>query len=164
MQLWQPLPKTVWAMPLPASERFFNRRRFALWRCLAWRSRQHCCRNLHFLFGTLHFHGQQLEPCGLFQSESWKAVQRIYRKIDDIKEVDELKAHYNGNLVTLDVVVIVNGTMSVLESYRLGEKIESLMLKNFGIIDTDVSFIPDSASDENEHKNRIRRNRNRFWS
>lgn len=52
--------------------------------------------------------------------------------------------------------------MSVLESYRLGEKIESLMLKNFGIIDTDVSFIPDSASDENEHKNRIRRNRNRF--
>lgn len=26
------------------------------------------------------------------------------------------------------------------------------MLKNFGIIDTDVSFIPDSASDENEHK------------
>ena len=82
--------------------------------------------------------------------------------IDGIKEVDELKAHYNGNLITLDVVVIVDGTMSVLESYRLGEKIESLMLKNFGIIDTDVSFIPDSASDENEHKNRIRRNRNRF--
>ena len=33
-------------------------------------SRQHRCRNLHFLFGTLHFHGQQLESCGLFRSES----------------------------------------------------------------------------------------------
>ncbi len=97
-----------------------------------------------------------------FNPKAEKQFREYIEKIDDIKEVDELKAHYNGNLVTLDVVVIIDGTMSVLESYRLGEKIESLMLKNFGIIDTDVSFIPDSASDENEHKNRIRRNRNRF--
>lgn len=115
-----------------------------------------------FYSGLCIFTDSSLNLADYFNPQAEKQFREYIEKIDDIKEVDELKAHYNGNLVTLDVVVIVDGTMSVLESYRLGEKIESLMLKNFGIIDTDVSFIPDSASDENEHKNRIRRNRNRF--
>lgn len=115
-----------------------------------------------FYSGLCIFTDSSLNLADYFNPKAEKQFREYIEKIDDIKEVDELKAHYNGNLVTLDVVVIVDGTMSVLESYRLGEKIESLMLKNFGIIDTDVSFIPDSASDENEHKNRIRRNRNRF--
>ena len=75
-----------------------------------------------FYSGLCSFHGQQLESCGLFDPKAEKQFREYIEKIDDIKEVDELKAHYNGNLVTLDVTVIVDGTMSVLESYRLRRK------------------------------------------
>lgn len=146
-------------MPLPASERFFQSAVLFAWLDGA----ASIVVGIYIFYsGLCIFTDSSLNLADYFNPKAEKQFREYIEKIDDIKEVDELKAHYNGNLITLDVVVIVDGTMSVLESYRLGEKIESLMLKNFGIIDTDVSFIPDSASDENEHKNRIRRNRNRF--
>lgn len=69
--------------------------------------------------------------------------QAFLQTIPQIKEVDELKAHYNGNVVTLDVVVVVDAEMSVLDSYRLAEYIEEQMHNHFSIMDVDVSFIPD---------------------
>ena len=32
--------------------------------------------------------------------------------------------------------------MTILESYQLSEKIERTLRKKFGIVDTDISFIP----------------------
>ena len=36
--------------------------------------------------------------------------------------------------------------MTVLESYQLSEKIERMLRKQFGIIDVDISFMPDPHS------------------
>lgn len=64
--------------------------------------------------------------------EQWPAVQ----------QVDDIKAHYNGNMVTLDVIIAVDAEMRVKDSYRLGEEIEAQMRRQFGIVDTDVMVIP----------------------
>ncbi|MEE6634630.1 cation diffusion facilitator family transporter [Limosilactobacillus pontis] len=78
-----------------------------------------------------------------------KAEQQYYDAIRNVKKVHqivELKAHYNGNVVSLDATLIVNGKMTVLESYQLSEKIERMLRKEFGIIDVDISFMPDPHS------------------
>lgn len=56
----------------------------------------------------------------------------------------ELKAHYNGNVVTLDLVIAVDAHMEVQDSYQLGEEIEAVMRQQFGIVDTDVMVVPAS--------------------
>ena len=63
-----------------------------------------------------------------------------------IQYVAELKAHYNGNLVTLDATLVVDSKMTVLESFQLSERIEQMLRERFGIIDADISFIPDPRS------------------
>ena len=64
--------------------------------------------------------------------ETWPEVVRIA----------DLNAHYNGNMVTLDIIIAVDAHMEVKDSYRLGEKIEAQMRREFGIVDTDVMAIP----------------------
>lgn len=63
-----------------------------------------------------------------------------------IQYIAELKAHYNGNLVTLDATLVVDSKMTVLESFQLSERIEQMLRERFGIIDADISFIPDPRS------------------
>lgn len=79
-----------------------------------------------------------------FDPKTEAEFRREISQLPEVHAIEELKAHYNGNLVTLDVVVVVAADMSVLDSYRLGEYIERMMGRKFGIIDTDVSFIPDT--------------------
>lgn len=59
-----------------------------------------------------------------------------------VQQVMELKAHYNGNVVTLDLVIAVDAHMEVQDSYQLGEEIEAAMRQQFGIVDTDVMAVP----------------------
>ncbi|MGO2913911.1 MAG: cation diffusion facilitator family transporter [Lactiplantibacillus plantarum] len=59
-----------------------------------------------------------------------------------VQQVMELKAHYNGNVVTLDLVIAVDAHMEVRDSYQLGEEIEAAMRQQFGIVDTDVMVAP----------------------
>ncbi|WP_274706365.1 cation transporter dimerization domain-containing protein [Fructilactobacillus myrtifloralis] len=61
--------------------------------------------------------------------------------------VPKLKSHYKGNLVTLNVAVVIDGDKKVSESFKIAEAIEAMMKTKFVIIDTDVSFIPDSVID-----------------
>ena len=58
----------------------------------------------------------------------------------------QYQAHYNGNVVSLDATVLVDAKMTILESYQLSEKIERTLRKKFGIVDTDISFIPDPGT------------------
>lgn len=75
-----------------------------------------------------------------------KEYRETILKLPQIVRVVELKAHYNGNVVTLDASLMVNGKMTILKSFQLSEHIENLMREKFGIIDTDISFVPDPKS------------------
>lgn len=89
-----------------------------------------------------------------FDPKTEAEFREVISDLPEVKSVSELQAHYNGNLITLDVVVVVDSNMSVLESYRLGEGIERMMSHRFGIIDTDVSFIPDKGIKRKKGKQR----------
>jgi len=54
----------------------------------------------------------------------------------------ELKAHYNGNVVTVDTTIAVDAHMEVQDSYRLSEDIEGTLRRKFGIVDTSVMVVP----------------------
>lgn len=59
-----------------------------------------------------------------------------------VNEVLELKAHYNGNVVTVDTTIAVDAHMEVQDSYRLSENIEGALRRQFGIVDTSVMVVP----------------------
>ena len=92
--------------------------------------------------GTNIFWESSLNLADYFDPEAEALYRQVLTEFPEIVEVDELKAHYNGNIITLDLVLMVAPDMTVLESYQLAEAIEQLMMRRFGIIDTDVSFIP----------------------
>lgn len=92
--------------------------------------------------GISIFWESSLNLADYFDPEAETQYRQVLATFPEIIEVDELKAHYNGNIITLDLVLVVDSQMTVLSSYQLAEKIEQLMMHRFGIIDTDVSFIP----------------------
>jgi len=74
-----------------------------------------------------------------------KLEAKFKKTIEDwpeVKSVEELNAHYNGNMVTLDIIIAVDAHMEVKDSYLLGEGIEAQMRRQFGVVDTDVMVVP----------------------
>ncbi|GEK29681.1 cation diffusion facilitator family transporter [Furfurilactobacillus siliginis] len=66
--------------------------------------------------------------------------------VPGVRSVVELKAHYSGNLVTLEVTIFVDAMITTLASYEIGEQIERRMRHQFGVIDTSVATVPDPAT------------------
>ncbi|MCH3921424.1 cation diffusion facilitator family transporter [Limosilactobacillus sp.] len=96
--------------------------------------------------GLKIFFETSLNLADYFDPAAEKQYAEAIGKVKHVRRVVELKAHYNGNVVSLDATLIVNGKMTVLESYQLSEEIERMMRKKFGIIDVDISFMPDPHS------------------
>lgn len=93
--------------------------------------------------GMKIFFDTSLNLADYFDPKAEEAYRQAILDIHKIHDIVELKAHYNGNVVTLDATILVNAKMTILESYQLSEKIERTLRKKFGIVDTDISFIPD---------------------
>lgn len=109
--------------------------------------------------GIKIFLESSLNLADYFDPQAEEQFRQIIAALPDVKKVNELKAHYSGNMVTLDAVITVDANMNVLQSYQLSEHIENLMRYQFGIIDTDISFIPDEATitkDTLKHAQRYR--------
>ncbi|MCR1901473.1 cation diffusion facilitator family transporter [Ligilactobacillus apodemi] len=109
--------------------------------------------------GARIFIESSLNLADYFDPQAEDDFRQTIKNIHGVTAVDELKAHYNGNLVTVDVVIVVDANMNVLESYNLAEHIESIMRVKFGVIDTDVSFLPDTKTITSSTQKRLLRNR-----
>ncbi|MBD8087843.1 cation transporter [Limosilactobacillus sp. c11Ua_112_M] len=92
--------------------------------------------------GLKIFFQTSLNLVDYFDPKAEREYKQAILKVKKVKNVAELKAHYNGNVVSLDATVLVDAKMTILESYQLSEKIERTLRKKFGIVDTDISFIP----------------------
>lgn len=118
---------------------------------------------LFILYSGLRiFFESSLNLADYFDPEAEAQFRDVIAALPDVKHVNELKAHYSGNMVTLDAVITVDANMNVLESYHLSEHIENLMRYHFGIIDTDISFIPDEDTITKETLRRTHRNKERL--
>ncbi|WDT64622.1 cation diffusion facilitator family transporter [Companilactobacillus crustorum] len=92
--------------------------------------------------GIRIFRESSLNLADYFDPEAEKQFKQAIEQWSEVIRVEELNAHYSGNMVTLDIVIAVDPHMEVKDSYRLGEEIESQMLHHFGIVDTDVVAVP----------------------
>ncbi|WP_125680853.1 cation diffusion facilitator family transporter [Levilactobacillus yonginensis] len=92
--------------------------------------------------GVRIFRESSLNLADYFDPEVEDKFRQAVNEFEAVQEVAELKAHYNGNVVTLDLVIVVDPHMEVRDSYQLGEEIEARMRRQFGIVDTDVMAIP----------------------
>ncbi|MFC6207265.1 cation diffusion facilitator family transporter [Levilactobacillus tongjiangensis] len=92
--------------------------------------------------GVRIFRESSLNLADYFDPEVEDKFRQAVNEFAAVQEVAELKAHYNGNVVTLDLVIVVDPHMEVRDSYQLGEEIEARMRRQFGIVDTDVMAIP----------------------
>lgn len=92
--------------------------------------------------GVRIFRESSLNLADYFDPEVEDKFRKAVNEFEAVQEVAELKAHYNGNVVTLDLVIVVDPHMEVRDSYQLGEEIEARMRHQFGIVDTDVMAIP----------------------
>ncbi|WP_203640525.1 cation diffusion facilitator family transporter [Levilactobacillus andaensis] len=92
--------------------------------------------------GIRIFRESSLNLADYFDPQVEQEFGKAIAEFTAVDQVLELKAHYNGNVVTLDVVIAVDPHMEVQDSYRLGEEIEAVMRRRFGIVDTDVMAVP----------------------
>jgi cation diffusion facilitator family transporter len=92
--------------------------------------------------GIKIFRESSLNLADYFDPEVEGQFKQSIEEFPEVKEVEELNAHYNGNVVTLDIIIGVDPHMEVRDSYLLGERIESKMRRQFGIVDTDVMAVP----------------------
>lgn len=92
--------------------------------------------------GIKIFRESSLNLADYFDPQAEAQFKKAIEEFSEVKEVEELNAHYNGNMVTLDIIIGVDTHMEVKDSYRLGEEIEAQMRRQFGIVDTDVMAVP----------------------
>ena len=94
--------------------------------------------------GIKIFRESSLNLADYFDPQVEDRFRQAAEDFPEVERVLELKAHYNGNVVTLELVIAVDPHMEVQDSYRLGEEIETAMRLQFGIVDTDVMAVPAS--------------------
>ncbi|QMU08718.1 cation diffusion facilitator family transporter [Levilactobacillus suantsaii] len=94
------------------------------------------------LAGIKIFRESSLNLADYFDPQAEKQFRIAIDQWPQVIAIRDLKAHYNGNMVTLDVIIAVDAHMEVQDSYRLGEKIEAQMRRQFDIVATDVMVIP----------------------
>ncbi|GEO75065.1 Co Zn Cd cation transporter [Levilactobacillus namurensis DSM 19117] len=93
--------------------------------------------------GVKIFRESSLNLADYFDPQEEATFKQVIAQWPGVRDVAAIKAHYNGNMVTLDVIIAVDPEMRVQDSYRLGEAIEEQMRRQFGIVDTDVMAVPD---------------------
>lgn len=100
--------------------------------------------------GLSIFRESSLNLADYFSPQAEQKYKNTILQLPQVDSIPKLKAHYNGNLVTLNVAIVIDSNMNVSDSFELAETIETLMKNKFGIIDTDVSFIPKPTPDINK--------------
>lgn len=92
--------------------------------------------------GIKIFRESSLNLADYFDPQVEEQFRKTAASFPGVKAVADLKAHYNGNVVTIDMVIAVDAHMEVQDSYRLGEEIEAAMRQEFGVVDTNVMAVP----------------------
>ncbi|GEO58111.1 cation diffusion facilitator family transporter [Companilactobacillus bobalius] len=92
--------------------------------------------------GIKIFKESSLNLADYFDPKAEMQFRKVIENNPQIKKVEDINAHYSGNMVTMDVIIAVDAHMEVKDSYRLGEEIEAQMRRQFGIVDTDVMVVP----------------------
>lgn len=93
--------------------------------------------------GFLIFRDSSLNLVDYFDPKVERDFANAIMVTENVNGVVNLKAHYSGDLVSVDVTIAVDPQMTVLTSDELSKQIKTVMMKKFGVVDTTVSVMPD---------------------
>ncbi|VDG24723.1 cobalt transporter [Lactobacillus ginsenosidimutans] [Lactiplantibacillus mudanjiangensis] len=78
-------------------------------------------------------------------------IKKTVEQLSEVCKVVELKGRYNGNVLLVDMIVMVDAKTSAFEVYQLNERIESELDAKFKVFDVSMQIVPDPESlDEND--------------
>ncbi|MQS89588.1 cation diffusion facilitator family transporter [Companilactobacillus mishanensis] len=60
-----------------------------------------------------------------------------------VHKVLDLRSHYSGNILVVDIFIMVAPDKTALELYKLNKHIENKLRNNFNVYDTTITVIPD---------------------
>lgn len=72
-----------------------------------------------------------------------KNMRQTVNNIDKVHRVVDLSSRYNGNLLIVDIFIMVDSKADAMSIYRLNEKIERKLHKKYNVYDVTVTIIPD---------------------
>lgn len=67
--------------------------------------------------------------------------------ISEVRQVRRVRTRWIGSARSADVIVAVNGSLSLEESHQIADKIEALLEKDFQIEDTMIHVEPETNLD-----------------
>ena len=59
-----------------------------------------------------------------------------------VRNIRTIRARVNGDHTYVDVAIEIDGHLSVIESHKITEEVEEILIYNFGVYDVDVHVEP----------------------
>lgn len=78
-----------------------------------------------------------------FNKEELDNMAVCIKKVEEVREIKEIRGRFNGNNIFLDVIVRVNPELSVVEGHNITEEIEERLKKELNITEVVVHVEPD---------------------
>lgn len=101
---------------------------------------------LYILHSGLHiFQESSLNLVDYFDPYLEQQYQATIEQLVAVQQVTFLKAHYDGNLIMLDVTIAVTPTLTVTDTYALSQQINTMLWAQFGVMETKVIIVPGHA-------------------
>lgn len=77
-----------------------------------------------------------------FDDGELRTLRSSIEKVDGVKSIKDLKARVHGSHVLVDVIVTVDSRLSLVESHRISDEIESRMERKHNIMNVHVHVEP----------------------
>lgn len=70
-------------------------------------------------------------------------IKSAIMQFDDVHQIREFRSRYNGDVLIVEMLIMVNAKMDVLTLYGLTERIEKMLEEQFQIFDVTTQAVPD---------------------
>ncbi|WP_068675686.1 cation diffusion facilitator family transporter [Oceanobacillus sp. Castelsardo] len=77
-----------------------------------------------------------------FEEDKLKEIQSSIEKVEEVKEVVDVKGRIHGNQSLLDVTVLVDPNLNVIQSHRITENIENYLYEQHKITHVHIHIEP----------------------
>ncbi|WP_125711264.1 cation diffusion facilitator family transporter [Companilactobacillus zhongbaensis] len=72
-----------------------------------------------------------------------KEMRKTVEHINKVNKVMDLTSRYNGNMLIVDIFIMVNPKATAMDIYKTNEKIERKLHKKYNVYDVNITIIPD---------------------
>ena len=92
--------------------------------------------------GVEIFKESVLELTDAFEVEELEAIKATVKSYPNIEEVKSIKARMHGNQTFADLVIVIDGDLTVFESHRITEEIENRLMEQHHIQHLQIHIEP----------------------